>query len=171
MRLLCRYKRSLMPLSSGLTGRWILCSCELHMNYFENKSRNSAEHCSVHFGTEDNNQGSLRIHLGSSFAIMLVANLCYLSVTHYSGTAINNVRESMNLPHIKFSVFLLSDFLLRFLLCRLIPYQKWMPCCSCDCTSNRFAVAVSCVSLKAVHPSTKTFPETSISPFPPPSIE
>lgn len=171
--LLCRYKGSLMLLSSGRTGRWILYSYELHMNLFEKKNRNFAKPCSVHFGTEDNIQRSLRIHLRSPFPIMLVASLCSLSDTYYSGTTINNVRESTNLPHIKFSVVFLSDFLLRFLLCRLIPYQKWMPCCSCDCTSNRFAVAVSCVPLKVVHTSTKTYPETSISlsphlPLPPP---
>lgn len=162
--LLCRYKGRLMLLSCGLTGRWILYSCELHISYSVKKSSNSVKPHSIHFGTEDNMQGSLRIHLGSSFSIMLVANLCSLFNTRYSGTMINNVRKSMNLPHIKFSVFFSSDVLLRFGLCRLTPYQKWMPCCSYNCTSNGFAVAVCCFPLKVVHTSTKTFPEISIFP-------
>lgn len=39
-----------------------------------------------------------------------------------------------------------------------------MLCCSYDCTSNRCAVAVSCVPLTVVHTSTKTFSESSLSP-------
>lgn len=134
------------------------------MRYCEKKSSNSAKSHSIHFGTEDNRQGSLRIHLGSSFPIVLVANLCILFNTHYSGTAINNIRKSITLPCSKFSVFSVSDVLLRFLLCRLIPYQKWIPCCSYDSTSNRSAVAVSCVRSKVVHTATKTFPEVDSSP-------
>lgn len=42
-----------------------------------------------------------------------------------------------------------------------------MPRCSYDCTSNKFAVAVSCFPLKVVHTFTKTFPEISISALPP----
>lgn len=74
--LCCRFKSRLMLLSSGLTGRWILYSWELHMSNFEKRSSNSAKPRSINFGIEDNMQGSLRIHLGSSFPIMLVANLC-----------------------------------------------------------------------------------------------
>lgn len=70
----------------------------------------------------------------------------------------------MSLPHIKFSVAFSSDILLRSLLCRLIPYQQWVLCCSCDCTSNTSAVAVSSAPLTGVHVSTKTFSESSLSP-------
>jgi len=93
------------------------------MSYFEKKSSYSAKPCSIDSDAEENMQGSLRIHLGS-FSIMLVANLCSLFNTHYSGTMINNVGKSMSLPRIKFSVVFLSDVLLGFLLCRLLPYQK-----------------------------------------------
>lgn len=46
------------------------------MSNFEEGSSNSAKPGSINFGMEDNMQRNLRIHLGSPFPIMLVANLC-----------------------------------------------------------------------------------------------
>lgn len=74
--LCCRFKSRLMLLSSGFTDRWILYSRELHISNFEKRSSNSAKPRSINFGIEDNMQGNLRIHLGSSFPITLLANLC-----------------------------------------------------------------------------------------------